>query len=282
MIIVTGATGNVGRELVKLLHRQRQPVAAITRTPNTDVPRDGRVIGDPSDPQSLIPALKGAKAIYLNPATLGDSLPELLALAVTHGIERVVLQSALTVTHPIGAPSFAAQFKHNEDLVKASGLPWTILQCAYFDANAPRVWGAQIRSSDVVRGAYGAAKTFSIHERDIAEVAVQALTTADHARKTLVLSGPAAVSELEKVQLIGKAIGRPLVWEEVPPEMISRAMRAQGLPESVAERMLAYLSDCIQQPEPSTDTVRQVLGRPALSFAQWASDHADSKHWRQA
>jgi uncharacterized protein YbjT (DUF2867 family) len=281
MIIVTGATGNVGREVVKLLHQQHQPVAAITRTPNPDGPRDGQVIADPSDPQSLIPILKGAKAIYLNPATLGDSLPELLALAVTHGVERVVLQSALTVTHPIGAPSFAAQFKHNEDLVKASGLQWTILQCAYFNANAPRVWGAQIRSSDVVRGAYGGAKTFSIHERDIAEVAVQALTT-NHAEQTLVLSGPEAISELEKVQLIGEAIGRSLVWEEVPPEMISRAMRAQGLPESVAERMLAYLSDCIQQPEPSTDTVQQVLGRPAFSFAQWASDHADSKHWRQA
>jgi hypothetical protein len=64
--------------------------------------------------------------------------------------------------------------------------------------------------------------------------------------------------------------------------MISRAMRAQGLPKSVAERMLAYLSDCIQQPEPSTDTVQKVLGRPALSFAQWARDHAESKHWRQA
>jgi uncharacterized protein YbjT (DUF2867 family) len=282
MIIVTGATGNVGRELVKFLHQQHQPVAAITRTPNTDGPRDGQVIGDPSDPQSLIPILKGAKAIYLNPATLGDSLPELLALAVTHGVERVVLQSALTVTHPLGAPRFAAQFKHDEDLVKASGLQWTILQCAYFNANAPRVWGAQIRSSDVVRGAYGAAKTFSIHERDIAEVAVHALTTANNAGQTLVLSGPAAISELEKVQQIGEAIGRSLVWEEVPPEMISRAMRAQGLPESVAERMLAYLSDCTLQPEPSTDTIRQVLGRPARSFAQWASDHAQSKHWRQA
>ena len=281
MIIVTGATGNVGRELVKLLHQQGQPLAAITRTATTDGPRAGQVIGDPSDPQSLIPVLKEAKAIYLNPATLSNSLPELLALAVTHDVERVVLQSALTVTHPLGAPRFAAQFKHNEDLVKASGLEWTILQCAYFNANAPRVWGAQIRSSDVVRGAYGAAKTFSIHERDIAEVALQALTS-NHAGQTLVLTGPEAISELEKAQRIGEAIGRSLVWEEVPPEMISRAMQAQGLPESVAERMLAYLSDCIQQPEPSTDTVQQVLGRPALSFAQWAADHAQSKHWRQA
>jgi uncharacterized protein YbjT (DUF2867 family) len=281
MIIVTGATGNVGRELVKLLHQQGQPVVAITRTLNPDGPRDGQVIGDPSDPQSLIPALNSAKAIYLNPATLGDSLPELLAFAVTHGVERVVLQSALTVTHPIGAPRFAAQFKHNEDLVKASGLEWTVLQCAYFNANAPRVWGAQIRSSDVVRGAYGAAKTFSIHERDIAEVALHALTTITHAKKNLVLTGPEAISELEKVQRIGESIGRSLVWEEVPPEMISQAMRAQGLPESVAERMLAYLLDCTRQPEPSTDTVRQVLGRPALSFAQWAADHVESNHWRQ-
>ena len=91
-------------------------------------------------------------------------------------------------------------------------------------------------------GAWGLrrSKNFSIHERDIAEVALHALTT-NHAGQTLVLTGPEAISELEKAQRIGEAIGRSLVWEEVPPEMISRAMQAQGLPESVAERMLAYL-----------------------------------------
>jgi uncharacterized protein YbjT (DUF2867 family) len=275
MIVVTGATGNVGRELVQVLRDLGEAVTAVTRRPEAAVGHGNAVIADPSHPGTMLPALKDATALYLNPATLGDACTELLALAAAHGVQRVVLQSALSVEYKLGAPQFAEQFKRIEECVQASGLPWVILRCASFNINNLRVWGPQIHSSDVVRGAYGEAATSSIHERDIAEVAVHALTK-NTPSAIYTITGPQTLTEREKLSLIGKSLRRNLVWEETPPEAIRQAMRVRGLPESAAERMLAFLADCARRPEPITDTVYQLLGRPALSFAQWVSDHAES------
>ncbi len=278
MIVVTGATGNVGRELVRLLGDKGEPVRAVTRRTEAAGGMTNAVIGDPSQPHTLLPALRGATALYLNPAAIGNSCAELLALAAAaaHGVQRVVLQSALSVEYKLGAPQFAEQFRRIEECVQTSGLPWVILRCASFNVNNLRVWGPQIRSSDVVRGAYGQAATSSIHERDIAEMGVRALTNSDTDTGIYTITGPQTLTEREKVRLIGETIGRNLTWQETSPEAIQQAMRARGLPESAAERMLAFLADCAQQPEPLTDTVNQVLGRPALSFAQWVTDHAAS------
>jgi uncharacterized protein YbjT (DUF2867 family) len=276
-IWVSGATGTIGREVVNLLLEGGQKVTAVTRTPATaNLPGGVHVVaGDASCPRALTSTLGGVESIFLVPRAVGDATAELLSLAADHGVQRVVALSAATVEFAAGQPRFAEQFRAVEGAVKASGLQWTLLRCADFAANT-RAWAPQIRSTGVVHGAYGDAATSPIHERDVAAVAVRALVSSDHVGRTYVLTGPESLTQREKVRLIGQAIGKDLSWEEISPQQVREAMIAQGLPEDVPERLLGTLAGYAKQPGPSSSTVKQVLGRPALSFAEWATDHASS------
>jgi uncharacterized protein YbjT (DUF2867 family) len=275
MILVTGATGNVGREVVKLLLESGEEVGAVTRDPgSTAVPAGARVVGgDPSRPKTLTLALRDVEAVLLSPRAVGRGAAELLSLAGEHGARRVVLLSAVTVQYPAGEARFADAFKAAEDVVTRSGLDWTLLRCADFAANA-LAWAPQIRQAGVVRGAYGDAATSAIHERDIAAVAALALASPAHAGQAYLLTGPQSLTQRDKVRLIGEAIGRELSFREISPQQVRQAMITQGLPEEIPDRLLGGLAHYAKQPGPSSDTVRQVLGRPALTFAQWAAGHA--------
>jgi uncharacterized protein YbjT (DUF2867 family) len=275
MILVTGASGVVGRAVMKLLLDEGTAVAAVTRGLETTLlPHDAKVVtGDLFRPQWIEPALEGVEAIQISPRATGPGLGELLKLAVGQGVRRVVLLSATTVGHPAGEPRFAAQFKLAEDLVTGSGLEWTVLRLADFAANA-LAWAPQIKAGDVVRGAYGEAATAPIHESDIAEAAVQALRSDAHSGSIHTLTGPQLLDQREKVRILGAAVGRTLSFQELAPEQVRQGMLAQGLPEEVPARLLGSLADYATRPGPVTHTVEDLLGRPALTFADWARDNA--------
>jgi uncharacterized protein YbjT (DUF2867 family) len=275
MILVTGATGNVGREVVNLLLSGGEKVVAVTRNPAKAALPDGAHVvgGDPSRPQTLMPALRGVDTVFISPRALGDATAELLKLSAEQGAQRVVLLSAVTVQDGGGEKRFADAFKAVEDAAKASGLPWTILRCAEFASNN-LMWAPQIRSTGIVRGTYGDGANSTIHERDIAAVSALALVDAAHAGHTYVLTGPQSLSQRDKVRIIGEAIGREVLWEEISPQQVREAMLAQGLPVEIPDRLLGYLASRVGQPGPSSTDVEQVLGRPALTFAQWAAEHA--------
>ncbi len=280
MIFVTGATGNVGREVVNLLLNGGAKVVAVTRHPATAALPDGAHVvgGDPSRPQTLTSALRGVETVLISPRALGDATAgaatvELLKLAAEQGARRVVVLSAVTVEYGGGYQRFADAFRAVEDAARASGLQWTILRSSDYASNS-LAWVPQIRSSGVVYGAYGDGATSTIHERDVAAVSALALMDAAHAGHTYELTGPQSLTQRERVRLIGEAIGREVRWEEISPQQARRAMLAQGLPEDVPDRLLGYWSGLEKLPGPSSDTVEQVLGRPALTFAQWAVEHA--------
>jgi uncharacterized protein YbjT (DUF2867 family) len=280
MIMVTGATGNVGREAVKLLLEDGQQVVAVTRHPESAaLPNAARVVeGDPSHSTTLASALRDITAVLISPRALGDAtagaeVAALLALPAAQGVQRVVALSATTVQYPVGERRFADAFRAVEEAVKASGRQWTILRSADYDANA-LAWSPQIRATGVVRGAYGDAATSAIHERDVAAVAARALVDAAHAGQAYLLTGPQSLTQRDKVRLIGEAIGRELSWQELPPEQVRQAMLAQGLPADIPDRLLGSSADYAKQPGPSSDNVAQILGRPALTFAAWAAEHA--------
>lgn len=94
-----------------------------------------------------------------------------------------------------------------------------------------------------------------------------------HTGRSYVLTGPQSLTQRDLVRLIGEAIGKELSWEELSPQQIRQAMIAQGVPEEIPDRMLGHLADCVRHPQPLSNDVAQVLGCPALTFAQWAVDH---------
>jgi len=187
-----------------------------------------------------------------------------------HG--RAVLLSAITVEYGGGYHHFAERFRMLEELVKASGLKWTFLRASDFAANST-IWVPQIRASNVVRGAYGNAATSPIHERDIAAVAAEAFMQKEHIGKSYAITGPQSLTQFERVSIIGEVIGKDLHFEEISAERARAAMLAQGAPPEVPDRMLGYLSACLAQPGPTTDTIEKVFGRYPLYFATWVKEH---------
>ncbi|MGW7387105.1 NAD(P)H-binding protein [Streptomyces sp. NPDC054794] len=275
MIMVTGATGTVGREVVKLLAAEGVEVAAVTREPSATMFADGvrGVVGDPSKPRSLASALDDVEALLLSPRAVGGASAELLALAAEHRVRHVVVLSAVTVEYGGGFRRFAEEFERVEAATRASGMQWTFLRCADFAANT-LAWAPQIRATGVVRGVFGDAATSPIHQRDIAELALRALLDPAHAGRTYAITGPQSLTQHDKARLIGKAIGRELSFEEVSPEELRWTMLVQGLPEDIPDRVIGYAAACLAEPGPTTDTVARLLDRPALSFATWAAENA--------
>lgn len=268
VILITGATGVVGREAVRLLLCQGAKVAAVTRDPQADLPTGAQLI-HPGE----VKTLDGVESILLSPRAVGAGVADLLTWACAAGAKRVVALSAVTVQYPAGYARFREQFQAVEHTTKNSGLDWTILRCADFAANT-LAWAGQIRATGTVRGAYPQARTSTIDERDVAAVAALALTAPGHTGQTHLLTGELSLSQPEKAAAIGAALGHELRFVEVKPDDVRRGMLAAGLPDEVADRLLGSLADYAREAGPTTETVRRLLGRPARAYATWAVEHS--------
>ncbi|MFC9394378.1 hypothetical protein ACFTWS_14610 [Streptomyces sp. NPDC057027] len=119
-----------------------------------------------------------------------------------------------------------------------------------------------------------AATTAPLHERDLAAVAVRALTDDGHAGASYRLTGPEALTQAEQVRIIGEVIDRPVVWTETPEETARQEMLAQGWPPAVVDGVLRAQAELVTTPGPLTSTVESVTGAPARTFRAWAGDHA--------
>ena len=280
MILVTGATGNIGRPLIDVLVGEGARVRAVTRNPQAaGLPADVEVVeGDPSRPETLASSLRGVSALFLNPAAVRDSAVELVALARKQGVKRVVALSAINVDDDLDKQPSRYNGDRNkevEDAAVGSGLEWVSLRSSSYATNSIRAWGAQIRAGDVVRGPYAAFAESEIDPRDLAEVAARALLTDDLVGRRLQLTGPQSLTHEEMVATIGSVIGRPLRYQEVPPEAARQGMVANGLPEPFVEALMARYARGVGQAAPVTGEVEKILGRPAHTYAEWVAYHAD-------
>ncbi|EMF56997.1 MULTISPECIES: NAD(P)H-binding protein [Streptomyces] len=267
MILITGATGVVGRETIRLLAEGGTKVAAVTRDPHAEFPAGTQLVHP-----AKVPAIDGVEAILLSPRAAGSTAVDLLAHARETGAARVVVLSSVTVQYPAGHARFRQQFHAVEEIARGSGLDWTILRCADFAANT-LAWAGQIQATGTVRGAYPHARTSTVDERDIAAVAALALTHPQHRGRTYLLTGEQSLSQPEKVAALGTALDRTLSFAEAAPDEIRRGMLAVGLPDEVPDRLLGSLADYAREAGPTTDTVRRLLARPARTYATWAQDH---------
>jgi uncharacterized protein YbjT (DUF2867 family) len=218
--------------------------------------------------------LNGVDAVFLLwPGLTADLAPAVLDAIRKHA-RRLVFLSSLGIRddlerQPDPINAFHADIEH---VIEQSGLEWTFLRPGGFATNT-LWWAPQIRADGVVRWAYGACARASIHERDIAAVAVRVLTGHGHGATKYLLTGPRTLTQVEQVQIIGEVIGRPLRFEEISPE----AMRSQlltRLPPTVVDGALTYWARLVTEPEVVSPTVEEITGAPARPFPEWVSDHA--------
>lgn len=274
-ILVTGATGNIGSELLKQLAgygclRTR----AVTRDPASAVLPESvePVRADLRHVDSLRPALAGATSLFLVQGVGDDA--GILAAARNAGVEHVVLVSSITVlTHPHLGP--AQENAALERLLEASGMQWTHLRPTQFTSNA-LWWAPAIREFRAVEIPFADIGIPSVHPADIAAVARMALTEPGHRGRSYALTGPAPITPRRQIETIAAALGHPLSVVE-----ISRAQaRERLIPDLGPENADALLDVSGGDPNDELltvrDTVTQVTGSRARTFQDWVSQHIDA------
>jgi len=272
-VLVVGASGRVGRAVVaELLRLGRRVRALVRRPPPTPFSPDVEVgVGDLTDPDSLTPALAGIEAVFLVWAA-GPATVSAVVARLARSVQRVVfLSSPHQTPHPFfRQPNpMAALHASIERELATSGLPSVILRPGMFAANTLHWWAPQIRAGDVVRWPYGAVETAPIDERDIAAVAVRALSEASLAGGDYVLTGPAALSHARQVAVIGEVLGRRLAFHELSPDEFRRETAASW-PPPVVDMLLAAWGAAVGHPAYVT-TARRWRTSPARPPARSAT-----------
>ncbi|MCU1683624.1 MAG: NAD(P)-dependent oxidoreductase [Amycolatopsis sp.] len=276
MILITGATGTVGRELVVQLLPSGIPLRAMTRDPSrADFPESVEVVaGDLAQPSLLLRALKAVDQVFLLFAgpNSAEHDANLIAAALEAGSPHIVKLSALSIARDAKDP-ISTWHQAGEQALRDSGLTWTFLRPGAFMSNALR-WAGSISSHDSVYAPYGEGRAAVIDPADIAAAAVAALTGLGHENTAYSLTGPAALSPGEQVEILSEVLDRPLRFIPVPESAALDGMLKAGMPPIVADATMQTMAIALEpagsQLEP---TVEQLAGRPARTFAEWAQAH---------
>ena len=271
LILVTGATGNVGSNVARQLLAAGEEVRALVRNPQTAVVPNGCEVvqGDLTRPETLPGALDGVSRAFLFPVP--GTVDAFLSAAKAAGLRHIVLLSSAAVTFQ---PPNAIGLRHLEleRAVAASGLSWTFVRPGAFMANDLN-WANRIRAGNVVHGAYGNARTAPIDERDIAAVAVRALLDEKHAGQAYSLTGGEVLSQAERVRIIGEVIGRDVQWVAVSREQAREAM-VKVMPPEFADTLLDLQAAQTGPASPGiSPVVEEVTGRPPRTYREWVAHH---------
>jgi uncharacterized protein YbjT (DUF2867 family) len=273
-LLITGATGNIGSLVVdRLLARGLRPRVFVRDADKARARFADRVdlaIGDLADPGSLAAALPGIDALFLVTSGVELAAHDAGAARVA-GAARIVKLSSLDARHGVGTGVWHAR---GEAAIRASGAAFTFVQPTGFMSNA-LYWARSIRDAGVVRSATGDGAIPFVHPDDIADVAVAALTSADHVGAALPLTGPVALSYAEMTAQIATAIGRPLHYAAMSDDDARAQQAAWGAePAMIEARLSIFRAVRAGQLAEVTDGVARVLGRPPRTFADWLGAHA--------
>ena len=279
MILVCGATGTTGGAVLRQLRGDQRPVRAMTRSPEAAqrLRRDGveAVVADLGDTGSLGPALEGVDAVYVaHPATtaLAEHEGNLAAAAAEAGVGHLVKLSVIGAGHD--APiTFGRLHGAAEAAVRAAGVPWTMLRPNGFMQNTLG-WADQIPSG-TIRGPVMHARWAIVDVRDIATVAAAVLEApADHVERVYTLTGPAALSPHEEVEILAELLEQPLETDDAPVQAVQAGMREAGVPAQTLD-WLGELWRMYEQglAESVSPDIERVTGRSPYTFRQFAEDH---------
>lgn len=276
MYLVTGATGNVGSNVVAQLLARGEQVRVFTRDPkklgkwsaDVDV-----AVGDFEDPESFGRAVAGAEAVYLvNGRVYAQPFRALVAAAQNASRPRIVFQSMLLADDPDS--EIGQLHKQQEDAIRETGLPGKFIRPGGFMSNCLQ-WLPTIRREGVVRNTMGTGRYAPIAPEDIAAVAVEALTVPSSSEETFEITGSEFITVPEQVEILAEAMKRTIRAIDTPVEAAVADMLRAGVPERVAHAVgKNYMSVREGRATRMTDTVQRLTGKPPMTFRTWVQRHA--------
>ncbi|MEU1734150.1 SDR family oxidoreductase [Streptosporangium sp. NPDC020145] len=278
MILVTGATGTVGGEVVRLLAGRGERVLAMTREPAKveESPGVEVVRGDFDDPASLAGAARGADALFLLSAPgpwVARHDEAMVAAARAEGVRKVVKVSAIGTGEEREGVTVGDWHLAGERALRSGELDWTILRPSSFASNALG-WAPQVLRGQPVPNTMGDGRQGVVDPRDVAEVAVTALTSEEHVRAVLTLTGPELLSVPDMAKVLGETLGRTVETVEVPLEVYRESLIAAGVDPGFADIAVDGSRTVARGGNARlTGDVERVLGRAPRTFATWAADH---------
>ena len=274
MILVTGASGTVGSEVVKALGGRSAGVRAGYRTRPQNVPAGVESVKlDYERPETIRPALQGVDTLFLLSNTV-EPERKVVDEAKRAGVKRIVKLSVIGAAEE--GFTFARWHRAVEKYIEASGLGWTFLRPNGFMQNVVTYMGETIRSQSAIYSTAGNAAASHIDARDVGAVGARVLTDKGHEGKAYELTGPAALTYGQIAEILSRVLGRTIGYVPISPEQYRQAAVAAGTPEGYADALVDlnryYLEGKASVVTPS---VRQLTGRDAIPFEQFARDHAD-------
>lgn len=274
MILVTGAMGNVGGEVVRALIEAGHQVRALVRRLNQSALPPGveGIVGDLNRPETLSAAMAGVQGVFLLSGY--QDMPGLLAQVRRAGAERVVLLSSGCVVGGSMTNAIARYNIFSEAAVRESGAPWTILRPSGFMSNALQ-WRPQLRAGNVVRAPWGGVRIAAIDPYDIAAVAVVALTASGHEGQSYRLTGPESLRPVDEVRVLANVLGRDLRFEG-QSDAEARAEMSRTTPAEYVDAFFRFFSDGEYDDSHVLPTIQNITGKPPRTFDQWALAHMAS------
>jgi uncharacterized protein YbjT (DUF2867 family) len=276
MYLVTGATGNVGREVASQLLAKGEKVRVFTRDAAKVAHWGNRVevaTGDLTRPETFAQALSGVDGVFImNGALDGGVFRQLIAAAKAQGNLRIVFLSTIFAGSP--ESPIGQLHKDKEDVIRASGLSGKFVRAGSFMTNAYQ-WIGTVKGEGVVYNALGAGKAAPIAPEDIAAVAVHALTDPNPSPEVFEVTGGELLTVPEQVAILANALGKPIKSVDVPAEAAAQGLIRAGLPAPVAAAVAQSFA-AIRDGRMAIvkDTVKQVTGRHPRTFQSWAQEHA--------
>jgi uncharacterized protein YbjT (DUF2867 family) len=277
--LITGATGDIGSRVVQLLLQHGVRPRVFVRDAAKAQARYGDqvdiFVGDLADGKSLLPALQGAKTLFL--VNSGPEIPSRDGMAAhaarAAGVKHLVKLSSMDAQQNIGTGAWHAQ---GEAAIRASGIAFTFVQPSGFMSNALG-WAASIKAEGIVRSPTGDGEIAFIHPDDIAAVATKALLTDEYGGDSLPITGPEALSYSQMTEKIGAAVGRKLTFQPVQKKQESDYMIESGDSAAIVKAHLSiYLAIREGRLAKVTDNVERILGRKPKTFDQWAQENASA------
>jgi uncharacterized protein YbjT (DUF2867 family) len=281
MIIVTGAGGTVGGEVVRQLqsagaafrgayHSESKAVAA--RAQGIDA-----VALDFNEPESLDAAFRGADKLFLlsGGANQVEQESNAVEAAKRAGVKHIVKLSVIGAGEE--SFSFAKMHRAAEKAVEASGIAWTFLRPNGFMQNMENYSLPTIKSQNAFYSSVGDSKVAHVDVRDIAAVAVKALTEPGHESKAYTLTGPSAVSNHEIAQKLSESSGRSINYVDLSDADLRQGLIGSGMPDGYADAYLDLMRFYRSgDAAVVSDDIRRVTGREPIAFEQYARDRGSA------